>query len=269
MVRQVELGHVAGDLAPLDSGDRGINSSETFIGTVDGEFGRKRAYIKVLPSHQLANELVCATVGLEIGLSIPDPYLLEVTPEDLPASRLLREKDALLYAYGSADANHPSLRRKMDGSCELNYALLAGWRDWKKSATFDQWIANRDRHGGNILMESAESMWLIDHDHALTGPRWTAQGLLPEVVVANRVLGCFGKAMSLDKKMEVIQEIQGYIVGLEAVNVSDVLTASRVKAFLSPSDCAAVERFVRDRVRKIHEQMAAALGVPMLSGVNS
>lgn len=268
MVTSVQLGHVVGDLGPVDRDDRGINDTETFIGTVGGEFGRRRAYIKVLRSHQLANELLCATIGREIGLSIPTPYLLEVLPEDLPDSHLLREPGALLYAFGSDDASHPSLRRRMERRTSLDYSLISGWRGWENGATFDQWVANGDRHGGNILMESREVMWLIDHDYAFTGPRWIASRLIPSAPIHNQILLCFNAALQADARSAALDRIRECMTGLRAVDIGGAMTASRVNTFLAPSDSAALEQFIQERLKSVVHQMADVLGMPMLAGVN-
>ncbi|RAN81688.1 hypothetical protein B5P43_08090 [Bacillus sp. SRB_336] len=44
---------------------------------------------------------------------------------------------------------------------------LREWADLIPAACFDEWIANNDRHGGNILYDGKDTFWLIDHGMAI------------------------------------------------------------------------------------------------------
>jgi hypothetical protein len=44
--------------------------------------------------------------------------------------------------------------------------FLSRWAELPKACVFDEWIANEDRHDGNILTNGLE-FWLIDHGLAL------------------------------------------------------------------------------------------------------
>ncbi|WP_429809821.1 hypothetical protein [Ensifer sp. B1-9] len=42
---------------------------------------------------------------------------------------------------------------------------------------FDEWMANVDRHHGNLLLAGSGDMWLIDHGNYITGHMWSKEKL--------------------------------------------------------------------------------------------
>lgn len=106
-IPQIELGNVVPGATLLAPDEKGVN--ETFVGHIDANSGRHKAYIKVLPARQLVNELVAATIGRAVNLPIPQGYLLRARPSDLPQSQLLQQwgmEEALVF--GSRSLDHPT-----------------------------------------------------------------------------------------------------------------------------------------------------------------
>lgn len=69
-IPEVKLANVVPGVAPLDVSDKGVN--ETFICLIQTAADQHRVYIKVLEPRQLVNELICSTLGLAVGLPIPE-----------------------------------------------------------------------------------------------------------------------------------------------------------------------------------------------------
>ena len=64
-IPEVKLANLVPGVTALDADDKGVN--ETFVGLIQTAIDQHRAYIKVLDSRQLVNELVCSTLGRAVG----------------------------------------------------------------------------------------------------------------------------------------------------------------------------------------------------------
>lgn len=117
-----------------------------FIKLIDNQ-EEKIAIIKQIPRKQIVIETVCALLGRYIGLPIPRPMLVF-------------DRDNNCF-FGSEDIGHPDLRVNKEA-----LELLKGWEHLHRACVFDEWIANEDRHDGNLLTDGY-NFWLIDHELAL------------------------------------------------------------------------------------------------------
>lgn len=133
--------------------EEGGNSGETcMVQLASG--GRTIAYVKVLPPRKIAVEVLCALLAKHLGLPVAAPLLVRV-----PGEADLR--------FGAAFIDAPPFRRavKLEGTAALK--RIRAWKQLVPSACFDEWIANPDRHAGNLLHDGKAGFWLIDHDAAL------------------------------------------------------------------------------------------------------
>jgi hypothetical protein len=229
------------------------------IETASGEF---RAYIKVLNARQLANELICTTLGRSVGLPIPEGVLLRVTEEELPDSTLLRGHVGEALIYGSIDVGFPSLKRRMKDDAGFLAILLNSWKEWDEATVFDEWIANPDRHAGNLLIETADKVWLIDHSHALTGPAWIADALEPSVMVRNQLADHFFRDLTLPDRMAVRKKTVALASLFELVDPVEAIEACRLDGLVSSHERDALIAFIRNRVTKLITLISSRLGIP-------
>lgn len=140
----------------------GINAAVR--GMVRTNEGDVVAICKVLDGRGLAVELVCAELGCCIGLPVPQAMVA------------VSEDRALWFA--SEDEGHPSVRHYLSPHAEQDFKRrLLAWPKLSHAGCFDEWIANPDRHGGNILHDGGTGFWLIDHDHALPAGAMPGQPL--------------------------------------------------------------------------------------------
>ncbi len=145
----------------------GINQARR--GLVRTAQGDVPAIVKAVPPREVAVELLCALLGQRLGLPVPAPLLVTMPDHAL--------------AVGSTDMSYPSFRHVLQA--ENDPQILQRLLDWPQlapTASFDDWIANPDRHIGNLLFDGAGEFWLIDHGLAL------AAGLTPSEVVNNVLL---------------------------------------------------------------------------------
>ncbi len=126
-------------------------------------------YLKLLEPRRLFAEAICAIIGRQIGLPIPEPILVKV-PAHLMVDLIGEESidSSFFIGFGSKDADYPSLNRVL--SVEDNELIWDKLRAHTKSleaAIFDEWVANSDRHWGNLLYDGGDEFIFIDHDLAL------------------------------------------------------------------------------------------------------
>ena len=119
------------------------------------------AFIKYIPPRAIFIECIAAQIARSLGLSCPRPMLVNVFPVKLPELNL--DKNTIFY--GSEDVGFPSLAQLV----KFKHAeeKLRLWPDLFNAGCFDEWIANPDRHSGNIIYSGGKHFTLIDHSHAI------------------------------------------------------------------------------------------------------
>jgi hypothetical protein len=261
VIPEIKLANVVPGVTAVDSSEKGVN--ETFVGLIQTASDQLRAYIKVLDPRQLVNELICSTLGRAVGLPVPEGFIVRTNASDLPESGILAKHGGEALIFACADVGRPSLKRRLtESGAEFLASLFATWKQWDAATIFDEWVANPDRHAGNLLIEGPDKVWLIDHSHALTGPEWTAADLVPERAVRNQIAeNCFPR-LTLPERMAVRSkagELSG-VFGL--VLPESALTACHAAQLLSPDDLEAVRKFVGERVGKLFDLVSSRLGIP-------
>lgn len=266
-IPQIELGNVVPGAIPLAPEDKGVN--ETFLGHVDAPSGRHKAYIKVTLGKQLVNELIATTVGRALNLPIPQGYLLSVRPADLPESQLLQQHGAEALIFGSRALDHPSLARRFRGNPQDAVAWLhANFKRWDEAIIFDDWIANVDRHPGNLLVSSANQVWLIDHSHCFSGPDWQAAQLRLQATQAfgNQLASVFVPNLTLPQRVALKDKAGAMSQLFNTVDAGLAMSVSFADRLLNSSDLDAVSNFLHDRIPHIVDIVSNRVGIPGLGG---
>lgn len=118
-------------------------------------------YVKRVEPRTLAVEVICAVVGRAVGLPIPRPALVMVTKRAMPDLA----HDTVFF--GSESVANPDLKHWMEKDVERAIFSLSTWSKLLDAGCFDEWIANADRHGGNLLYGGGSDFALVDHSEAL------------------------------------------------------------------------------------------------------
>lgn len=190
MTEDLVLGHVL-VRTPLAEGARGINLTWSgVVGTAAGPLG---AFLKALPPRELMVECLCALLGRAHGLPIPRP--------------IVAMDDELGVLFGAEQVPHPDLRHTPLPSAVWE-EHLAKWKTLPRASAFDGWIANSDRHWGNLLTNGTGEFWLIDHGLALP------LGLPPGAAVQNLLLQVLKAAVTDDLKRR--RALNGLSTAVEA-----------------------------------------------------
>lgn len=159
------------DLLPGAQKINNGNVSDTWLGMASDGKHRIRLYAKRLAARELFIEVISAVLGRQIGLPVPNPFLVRVIPLHLPDAHLSKSE----IFFGSEDAIYPTLSRFakfMDAESRLKK-----WPHLIAAACFDEWIANSDRHEKNILYDGGNKFVLIDHGGALPEKQHALAGL--------------------------------------------------------------------------------------------
>lgn len=153
---QLKRGILTSVLGSAGEGIRQAVRGVVFLGDSSVE-----AYVKEVDSREILIECICALLARQLWLDAPEPVLVYV-----PAAISRSGGDVL--AYGSVSVSHGNLRPWLTQLGDT--AVVRRLREWSNlipAACFDEWIANHDRHGGNILYDGKETFWLIDHGLAI------------------------------------------------------------------------------------------------------
>ena len=231
-------------------------------GDIQTNAGSVSAYIKLLEPHKMISEIVCSLLGRHIGLKIPQPYLVSGNTSQLGVDN--HSQDVLMF--GSRDADSVQFYDIVNRDAEYAEQLLMKWKDYKDVAFFDEWIANIDRHAGNILYNGRSGFWLIDHSHALTGGEWHLFGL-------NDATGTHDNKL-LDPIAEELTEHvryqwRKYVIDLvdkkyDKTPVSSLEENGYLKNVADDIDIQQVLKFVSDRVPHVVSLVCKKLGLPEL-----
>jgi len=257
----VRLANVVAGAAPLGADERGVN--ETYVGLIQTASEQIRAYIKVLGGKQLVNELICSTLGRAVGLPVPEGFLVRANASDLPESAALASHSGDAQIFASSDAGFPSLKRRLaQDRGDFLKEIFLQWKDLDAATIFDEWIANVDRHPGNLLVETASRVWLIDHGHSLTGPDWKESDMRHDAVVRNRLADAYFNNMTLPQRMEVREKAARSSESYKLLDADAVLSACHSDNLLSANDIKAVKTFIELRAIKVIDLISSRLGIP-------
>jgi len=257
----VEFGAVLAGATPFKFN---ANINSVFRGEVLCSDGTTvRAFIKDLDIREFANELLAAAIGLELGLPIPKPIIAKASPDVMSASKIqIPESDSHLVFASAAASAPPILQVLRDAGTASPEVLarLATWPDLGRLYGFDTWIANVDRHRGNLLFGGQSDVWLIDHGQCFTGPSWRPAALNPGTAYRNRLSEWMTPSLSGSRRSEAAGA---------AVEVGKDISKSTLER-LGQDNCAmtmllgdfdAIVQFLIARATHVPRLSTAALGM--------
>lgn len=261
----IQLATVLPGAEPFKEG----NVNETFRGQVLlGDRTVRGAILKDLDPRQLANELLVSALARRAGLPTPDAYLALVRVGDLPVMHGPALTDGNRLVFASVDVKVPNITFRAQGATiEQQQRLvdeILGWAGLGSLYGFDAWVANVDRHPGNLLFGGKEQVWLIDHGHCLSGPAWTPEDLRVDGDYHSRLTEWLTSRMDLAQKKKRSAEANRLATDLQLIDVDEVTSASHVRALLPTAHIAAASGFLKGRVDKVPRHASKALGVPLM-----
>lgn len=229
---------------------------------------RRHGVFKDLNLQQLVNELLAAVLGRELGLPVPTPYLGFAPTGVLSAKMCPLTNGSGHLVFVSEDVGTPNLAQQVQfGGNSLGLFLVDALRNWVSLGNlyaFDAWIANTDRHMGNLLIDGPTNIWLIDHGHAFTGPQWQPHDLDPVRAYSHRLSDWLTGHLSATQKSEKGRDAAVFATKIAAVPVDQAMVDGAADRLLSPPAAAALKDFLMKRVQHVPKHARDALGVPAL-----
>ena len=257
----LKLASVLKGAAPFNVG----NVSDTYRGAIllsDGMVAN--AVIKDLPPKELANELLASALAQSLGMPIPDSYLAIVRNSEVPAKKGPKTAHGEPLVFASADVNTPNFGFRFQRSDPIQkFSLLRDIIDWSKLGdlyAFDTWIANIDRHRGNVIFGGKDKIWIIDHGHSFTGPMWVASGLNASGDYRNRLSEWLTGYLQPGDKARHVALASSFSASIGALVVSELIDASGIRPYLTLDEQVALESFLEKRKPEVHSKAAKALG---------
>lgn len=145
-------------LLGLNNSNKGSNYSWT--GFVSTNVGEIPAYIKKCKKDEyVIIEIISALIGIHLDLPIPRPILIKVEPNHPEIA-----VSDVTYLFGSEQSDLPCFEREINDT-SLRDELIIKYKNLPLLSSFDELIANPDRHGSNILYDG-ENFRFIDHELA-------------------------------------------------------------------------------------------------------
>jgi hypothetical protein len=137
---------------------------------------------------------------------------------------------------------------------------FAKWPHLGALMAFDIWIANTDRHPGNLLFGGNGDIWLIDHGHSFTGPTWLGNNLDPSANYANRLTQWLTPELDAPCKIRGVASANEYADGIISLDTALAGRCSQIAIVLSIGDAQAVTGFIHSRKLSVKAQANSALG---------
>lgn len=262
---EIQLATVLLGAAPFSEN----NVNDTFRGQVLTSDGQTRqAIIKDLNTVQLCNELVAQCLAREVGLPVPDCYIGHVRTGILDLTKAPVTTDGSRLVFVSVDVKVPNITYRWQGSDNAGrQALLAEitkWGDLGHLYAYDAWIANVDRHAGNLLFGGNSEFWLIDHGHSFTGPDWRPEQLDPDTEYRNRLSEWLTMSLTLEQKKKRAAEVRKFGFDIDSYDASETSKNSRISDLLPLQNVDALKGFLEKRAAKVSVHASKALGVPTM-----
>ncbi len=141
---------------------------------------------------------------------------------------------------------------------------IAKWVDLGRLYAFDAWIANIDRHPGNLLFGSRGDTWLIDHGHCFTGPAWKPEDLDPAYEFMNRLSEWMTPFLNITQKTMRKAEAASFEASLHGFSATEPSESSRVTQLLPLDYVNALKAFLEARAAQVARHASKALGIPVM-----
>lgn len=271
-VGTVDFAQVMSGASPFK--DPGIaNVTDTYQGQIltrDQEL--KTAILKDLAPKELANEILVASLASTLGLPVP-PAFIGITEPGNPCATRAIMPDGRGLMFASVNVSSPSVASLviMPTSHETLALLrpiveLLAKQSWLGELYgFDAWVANVDRHIGNVLFATGTGVWIIDHGRCFTGPNWTQPDLVAARSYRHRLREWLTQLLSPDARKRLANEAADLPIRLRGVDVREAGVKNSVISLIGTSDFEALVAFLSDRISHVPRAAGDALDEPRIA----
>lgn len=221
------------------------------------------AFIKDIDLREMANEVFAALIASQLGLPVPLPIIARAEVADLPATKIPLPGTSSHVVFASAAVSALPILQLLNAGGPSPHDVLARLAKWAGLAdlyAFDSWVANIDRHQGNLLFSGQDDVWLIDHGHCFTGRHWKPENLAPAHPYRNRLMEWLTPSLASVRRMELAGQAEAAIQAAAAVNLLTLASANGIHTMLG-EDFSAIVAFLTARTEHIRKLSTTALGL--------
>lgn len=227
----------------------------------------RNSIIKDLNLIQLCNELVAHCLARHVGLPVPDSFIGLARPDILPVKLAPVLPDGGRLVFVSADVKVPNVTFHLNNNpigAKVLLREIAMWADLGRLFAFDAWIANIDRHPGNLLFGNSGSFWLIDHGHCFGGPNWKPEDLNADNEYANRLSEWMTPELDDAQRKERTQQVAAFEALVRDFDAASTAEKSHIDHLLPMESVSLLKGFIEQRAGSIVRHASKALGVPVI-----
>lgn len=234
----------------VQNGARGVTPS--FIAPLDTDAGElvPLAFVKDLTAKELMGEILGACIGHSLGLPIPQSFLTIAESDQGPWQHgpVIGDNGERLLFASSAVESPTTLFFEYSTLGPQVIQRLVAWPHFAGAVAFDEWIANVDRHCGNLLLSGAD-FWLIDHSHVLTGNSWLPSTLVAQAgsCLRNQITEYTTPTMSSPERDVQRRAAQAACAAHSGIEVAALLASFPLHELLPPLEREAVLTFLTER----------------------
>ncbi|NRB25989.1 HipA family kinase [Shewanella sp.] len=161
--------------------------AETYACGIQWHDGKEtKAYVKRFSNVRklaLVNEVTGYIIAKQCGLPVPRfAGLINTSAEQFDDESAQYNNWA--FVVSSLEGTTPGSFYEVQDmqSCKSLMNLVAGWDKVSDAIAFDDWVANEDRHLGNIMVAGKNRIYLFDHSNLPITLNWQAHQLDPNYV---------------------------------------------------------------------------------------
>lgn len=254
--------------------DSGIaNITDTYQGQIlTRNQELKTAILKDLAPKELANEILAASLASAIGLPVPPAFIGITEPGNPCATRTIMQ-DGRGLMFASVNVSSPSVASlvKAPTSDEALALLqpiveLLAKQPWLGELYgFDAWVANVDRHIGNVLFATGTGIWIIDHGRCFTGPNWIPNDLVADRAYSHRLSEWLTNFLSPAERKKLANDAANLTTRLRKFDVRESARRNSVLKLIGTTDFEALISFLTNRISHVPRAAGDALNEPRIA----
>lgn len=226
----------------------------------------RSAYIKDLSPTEIANETLASVLARAAGLPTPELFLADAAPSVFPATRAPSlGSSSVRLVVASADAHVPPIGQRINAG-QRPARLVRQWSRLDEAICFDEWIANADRHPGNLLFDGASRFIMIDHSHAFFGNEWKIADLQAgRPTKQNQLLEAWAsEGIAPGERIRISQSAVAAARTFGAIDLTEAFRAARLDDLMEKDRREALMDFLRERCNHLETIIKQKAGVPDL-----
>ena len=167
----------------------------------------EQAYVKKVSNiNELYKEVICSLLGRAIGINTPEPIIVYVDKEHPQITSSSNE-----LFFGTIDCESNSFARYIEDN-EFHEDEILTYQDLHKILSFDELVANADRHSKNILFNGT-TYFFIDHGETFIPSLYYNQPLIQHKwgrnILAENFKTKFGS--DLIKIKQLLRKVESFV----------------------------------------------------------